>query len=242
MQSSSSLLLNYPDATRREKALIRLLAERAEKVCPGVKVRFVQRDTDGAEILLIVGLQTPVASDFDNYDLHAISQELSERYKDLVLTLKQKNAPVDGKQFLKLRKVLRKDQVAADFIEPPPVSLRKRLFDLNRDSVAMMILLLLYVLGYATGFLHTSSQTPKSTHVQSTAPPVKTVEETVQEAMRRIDAEMGNSGKLKLSPEKLEKLENSKRDLGRAYKTLLQTKYPDLEDGSVKSSRSGEHK
>lgn len=57
MQSSSSLLLNYPDATRREKALIRLLAERAEKVCPGVKVRFVQRDTDGAEILLIVGSQ-----------------------------------------------------------------------------------------------------------------------------------------------------------------------------------------
>ncbi|RTL37207.1 MAG: hypothetical protein EKK48_24175 [Candidatus Melainabacteria bacterium] len=236
MQTSQALLANNPNATRKEKAIIRLLAERAQKACPGVKIRFVQRDIDAPETLLIVGLQTPITEAAENYALFAVPHELSEQYENIVLTVTQRVSPIEGKQLLKIRKLLNKDQLAKDLIEPAPISLRKRIHDLTWDSAALVIWILLFVVGYATGTSHPHTP-PKIDRAQLTPPPVKTVEETVNEAMRRIDEEMANNGTLRLTPEQLQKLQESKINLGKALKNLTHVKYPELETTSPGSSK-----
>lgn len=208
--------------------MIRLFAARAEKACPGVKVRFVQRDMDAAETLLIVGLQAPTRERGENRDLYSVPHELSQEHEDIVVTLTESTAPVDGKQLLNIRKLLNKDQLASDLIEPPPITLRKRLHDFTKDWTFFFIVSLLYVLGYATGVLHTQDNQPDLHHGNLTPAHVKTLDETVNETMQQIDEEMKKEN-VKISPKRLEGLQTSKKNLGQAWKTLMKTKYPELD-------------
>ncbi len=122
LQSKMKALNTSAVATAEERAAIKLLVERAQKILPGTRVNFVQREQDGIGTLLVVSLLSPNFDDPENFELHAIAHDLDET-SDLSLIVTQSSLPSEDKQLLKVRSFLSADEISADLKEPPHYSI-----------------------------------------------------------------------------------------------------------------------
>lgn len=105
------------NATEAERKVIAALLEKAQKVVPSAKIRYVERERDDVSVLLVVSLSTAGVDDSENFALYSIAHDLDET-DNVSLVITQSSMPTYGNQLLKLRDFLPADKISVDAKEP----------------------------------------------------------------------------------------------------------------------------
>lgn len=104
------------DATKEEQSAIRQLVEKADVISPGTKLRFVQRDENATDSLLILSLSVPNINEADNFRLYALAHDLYEEGKPSMVVTFNSTPNLDQK-LLRLKPFLPKQMLAVDVQE-----------------------------------------------------------------------------------------------------------------------------
>ncbi len=225
----NKVLQTGPDATVDERAAIKTLIEKAQGVCPGVRVRFVQREQDLMGTLLIVGMETADPKDTENYALHAVAHDLEEQ-SGINLIVTQSSIPTQGKQLLKVREFLSPDKISSEALEPTELTnvVWRPAHQRYKGVLIAFVVGALMVAAYVASFewlqqtfpaLFRGSEPSKFEHRTEG---VRGVRLNIDESIRHIDEQIEKREPLSLTEKQVEELRSEKSLLEKARKDLEQ--------------------
>lgn len=224
----NELMQSGPDATADEKAAVKLLIEKAQSVCPGVRVRFVQRTQDVVGPILIVGMETSNSEDTENHDLHAVAHDLEEQSGITLIVSQRDEQEADG-QLLKVREFLSADKLSSKVLEPTEFRnplwrpAHKRYKGILIATATGALMLAAYVSSFEW-LQHTFPSlfgSPVPAKFEHRIGGVRGVRLNIDESIRQIDGQLEQREALELTEKQVEDL--------RAEKSLLEKARKDLE-------------
>ncbi|MBS1956595.1 MAG: hypothetical protein JST89_20575 [Cyanobacteria bacterium SZAS-4] len=226
---ANELMQYSSDATADERAAVKLLIEKAQGVCPGVRVRFLQRMHDVVGSILKVGLEVPDLEDTQNYALHDLAHELEEQSGITLLVTQDEKQEEEG-QLLKVKEFLSADRLSSEVIEPtefrnvlwgPDHKRYKGVLIATAIGASMLAVWLSSFewLGHTFPTLFGNSVPAKFEH---RIDGVRGVRLNIDESIRQIDGQIEKRDALELTEKQVEDLRSEKSLLEKARKDLDQ--------------------